>query len=180
MYPVDGLQENKDLLQKMLSGIHLEGRKGIARYWQCESNSIRSGKKMPHVQDSLSLQDGCIANIHRPTQGWTVREDILTLQSMLASSTVQPWVGRSRTTPFPMRRHTGSARGAFLSLLANWFPLYNSIQVTISRKDVGEPSLGWLLPSQESSTSWVKKCLRLWLTNLMDWPLYADHVDVKR
>ena len=102
MYPVDGLQENKDLLQKMLSGIHLEGRKGIARYWQCESNSIRSGKKMPHVQESLSLHSGCIAYIHRPTQGWTVREYILTLQSMLASSTVQPWVGRSRTTPFPV------------------------------------------------------------------------------
>ena len=47
-------------------------------------------------------------------------------------------------------------------------------------KGYGEPSLGWLLPSQESSTSWVKKCLRLWLTNLMGWPLYADHVDVKR
>ena len=32
-------------------------------------------------------------------------------------------------------------------------------------KGYGEPSLGWLLPSQETSTSWVKKCLRLWLTN---------------
>ena len=81
---------------------------------------------MSHVQDSLSLQSGCIAYLHRPTQGWTVGEYILTLQSKLASSTVQPWVGRSRTTPFPIRRHTGSARGAFLSLLANWFPLYTA------------------------------------------------------
>ena len=35
-----------------------------------------SEKKMPYVQDSFSLLDGCIAYIHRPTQGWTVREYI--------------------------------------------------------------------------------------------------------
>ena len=38
-------------------------------------------------------------------------------------------------------------------------------------KGYGEPSLDWLLPSQESSTSWVKKCLRLWLTNCSSLPL---------
>ena len=38
-------------------------------------------------------------------------------------------------------------------------------------KGYGEPSLGWLLPSQETSTSWVKKCLRLWLTNCSSLPL---------
>ena len=54
--------------------------------------------KMSYVQDSFSLQDGRIAYLHRPAQGWTVREYILALQSKLASPTVQPWVGRSRTT----------------------------------------------------------------------------------
>ena len=57
-----------------------------------------SEKKMSYVQDSFSLQDGRTAYLHRPTLGWTVREYILALQSKLASSTVQPWVGRSRTT----------------------------------------------------------------------------------
>ena len=57
-----------------------------------------SENKMFYVQDSFSLQDGRIAYLHRPTLGWTVREYILALQSKLASSTVQPWVGRSRTT----------------------------------------------------------------------------------
>ena len=32
--------------------------------------------------------------LHRPTQGWTVGEYILRCQSIHASSTVQPWVGR--------------------------------------------------------------------------------------
>ena len=32
--------------------------------------------------------------LHRPTQGWTVREYILRCKSIQASSTVQPWVGR--------------------------------------------------------------------------------------
>ena len=57
-----------------------------------------SEKKMSYVQDSFSLQGGRMAHLHRPTQGWTVREYILALQSKLASSTVQPWGGRSRTT----------------------------------------------------------------------------------
>ena len=57
-----------------------------------------SEKKMSYVQDSFSPQDGRIAYLHRPTLGWTVIEYILALQSKLASSTVQPWVGRSRTT----------------------------------------------------------------------------------
>ena len=61
-----------------------------------------SEKKMSYVQDSFSPQVGRIAYLHRPTQGWTVREYILALQSKFASSTVQPWVGRSRTTPFPV------------------------------------------------------------------------------
>ena len=53
-----------------------------------------SEKKMPYVEDSFSLRSGCITYIHRPTLGWTVREYILTLQSKLASPTVQPRVGR--------------------------------------------------------------------------------------
>ena len=54
------------------------------------------------------------------------------------------------------------------SLLAHQLAsLVHGIKVTISRKDIGGPSLNWLLPSQESSTSCMKKCSRLWLTNLM-------------
>ena len=30
--------------------------------------------------------------------------------------------------------------------------------------------MDWLLPSQESSASRMKKCLKLWLTNLMNGP----------
>ena len=77
---------------------------------------------MSYVQDPFSLQDRRIAYLHRPTQGWTVGEYILALQSKLASSTVQPWVGRSRTTPFPIRRHTGSIEGAFSPCSPIGFP----------------------------------------------------------
>lgn len=132
----------------MLSGIHLEGRKGIARYWQCESNSIRGGKKMSHVQDSLSLHSGCIAYLHRPALGWTVTDNT-----------------------FPGLNTHWKCRRSLPLLACQLVSLVHSIQVTISRKDIGEPSLDWLLPSQESSTSWVKKCLRLWLTNCSSLPL---------
>ena len=73
-----------------------------------------SEKKMSYVQDSFSPQVGRIAYLHRPTLGWTVREYILALQSKFASSTVQPWVGRSRTTYSLIWRHTGSAEGLYL------------------------------------------------------------------
>ena len=73
-----------------------------------------SENKMSYVQDSFSLQDGRIAYLHRPTLGWTVREYILALQSKFASSIVQPWVGRSRTTYSLIWRHTGSAEGLYL------------------------------------------------------------------
>ena len=39
--------------------------------------------------------------LHRPTLGWTVVEYILRCQSIHASSTVQPWVGRGRRTFSP-------------------------------------------------------------------------------
>ena len=29
------------------------------------------------------------------------------------------------------------------------------------------------------SASWMKKCLKLWLTNLMDMLIYANYIDVK-
>ena len=45
-----------------------------------------SEKKMPYVQDSFSLLDGCTAYIHRPTQGWTVREYILLCKVSLLHS----------------------------------------------------------------------------------------------
>ena len=51
--------------------------------------------------------------LHRPTQGWTVREYILRCKSIQASSTVQPWVGRWRRESSPSRRQTKSAPGAF-------------------------------------------------------------------
>ena len=94
---------------------------------------------------------------HRPALGWTVTDNT-----------------------FPDEKTYWKCQRSLPLLARQLVSLVHSIQVTISRKDVGEPSLDWLLPSQESSTSWVKKCLRLWLTNLMCWPLYADHVDVKR
>lgn len=40
--------------------------------------------------------------------------------------------------------------------------------------------MDWLLPSQDFSASWMKKCLKLWLTNLMSRLLYANYIDVKR
>ena len=94
---------------------------------------------------------------HRPALGWTVTDNT-----------------------FPGLKIYRKCQRSLPLLARQLASLVHGIQVTISRKDVGEPSLGWLLPSQESSASWVKKCLRLWLTNLMGWPLYADHVDVKR
>ena len=51
--------------------------------------------------------------LHRPTQGWTVREYILRCKSIQASSTVQPWVGRWRSESSPSRKQTKSAPGAF-------------------------------------------------------------------
>ena len=45
-----------------------------------------SEKKMPYVQDSFCLLDGCTAYIHRPTQGWTVREYILLCKVSLLHS----------------------------------------------------------------------------------------------
>ena len=80
-----------------LEAIFKEG-KGVLGIGHASPILFMSEKKMSYVQDSFSLQGGRIACLHRPTQGWTVREYILALQSKLASSTVQPWVGRSRTT----------------------------------------------------------------------------------
>ena len=87
-----------------------------------------------HAQDSFSLLGGCITFIHRPTQGWTVGEYILTWQSKLASSTVQPWVGRWRITSFLIWECTGSAEEAFISLFANWLPLYTCLDIIIDER----------------------------------------------
>ena len=103
---------------------------------------------MSYVQDSFGFQDGCIAHIHRPTQGWMVREYILPWQSKQASPTVQPWVGRWRITSLLIWRPTGSAEGAYISLRANWFPLYTD-SVLPSTKGYGSHPLNWLLPSQK-------------------------------
>lgn len=44
----------------------------------------------------------------------------------------------------------------------------------------GEPTLNSLLPSQEFSTSRMKKRLRLWLTKLISLLVYANYIDIKR
>ena len=85
---------------------------------------------------------------HRPALGWTVTDNT-----------------------FPGLNTHWKCRRSLPLLACQLVSLVHSIQVTISRKDIGEPSLDWLLPSQESSTSWVKKCLRLWLTNCSSLPL---------
>ena len=88
----------------------------------------------------------------------------ITLQSKQASSTVQPWVGRWRTNSFQIWIHAGSAEGAYISLLINCLP--RTAYRLPSAKGDGEPSLNWMLSPQGYSTSWMKKCLGLWLTNL--------------
>ena len=47
---------------------------------------LESEKKMPYVQDSFSLLGAGTAHIHRPTQGWTVREYILLCKVSLLHS----------------------------------------------------------------------------------------------
>ena len=115
-----------------------------------------SNPRLDGGRSKLTLQSQYIFS-DRPALGWTVTDNT-----------------------FPGLKIHWKCRRSLPLLARQLVSLVHSIQVTVSRKDVGEPSLDWLLPSQESSTSWMKKCLRLWLTNLMGWPLYADHVDVKR
>ena len=86
--------------------------------------------------------------IHRPALGWTVKNNLFA----------------------DLKTYRKCQRSLHL-LVRQLASLVRSIEVTISRKDIGEPSLDWLLPSQESSTSWMKKCLRLWLTNCSSLPL---------
>ena len=115
-----------------------------------------SNPRLDGGRSKLTLQSQHIFS-DRPALGWTVTDN--------SFSDLETYRKCQRSLPLLARQ---------------LFSLVHSIQVTVSRKDIGEPSLNWLLPSQESSTSWVKRCLRLWLTNLMGWPLYVDHVDVKR
>ena len=67
----------------------------VSRYFMCKPHSASRG--------------GYAVCLHRPTQGWTVGEYILTWQSKLASSTVQPWVGRWRRVSLPLWWQTGRA-----------------------------------------------------------------------
>ena len=97
-------------------------------------SQVRPSCHMSHAQDSFSLLGGCITFIHRPTQGWTVGEYILTWQSKQASSTVQPWVGRWRITSFLIWECAGSAEEAFISLFANWLPLYTCLDIIIGER----------------------------------------------
>ena len=97
-------------------------------------SQVRPSCHTSHAQDSFSLLGGCIAYVYRPTLGWTVGEYILTWQSKLASSTVQPWVGRWRITSFLIWEYTGSAEEAFISLFANWLPLYTCLDIFIDER----------------------------------------------
>ena len=98
-------------------------------------SQVRPSCHMSHARDSFSLLGGCIAYVYRPTQGWTVGEYILTWQSKLASSTVQPWVGRWRITSFLIWECTGSAEETFFSLFANWLPLYTCLDIIIGERN---------------------------------------------
>ena len=53
---------------------------------------------------------------------------------VLHTSTVRPWVGWSRTMPFPIWWHTGSIEGAFFSLFANRLPLYIASESTSAER----------------------------------------------
>ena len=97
-------------------------------------SQVRPSCHTSHVQDSFSLLGGCIAYVYRPTLGWTVGEYILHWQSKLASSTVQPWVGRWRITSFLIWKCAGSAEEAFISLFANWLPLYTCLDIIIGER----------------------------------------------
>ena len=97
-------------------------------------SQVRPSCHTSHARDSFSLLGGCIAYVYRPTLGWTVGEYILTWQSKLASSTVQPWVGRWRITPFLIWECAGSAEEAFISLFANWLPLYTCLDIIIDER----------------------------------------------
>ena len=51
--------------------------------------------------------------------------------------------------------------------------LVHSIVITIGERIWVLPFLNWLLSLRETSTSWMKKCQKLWLTNLMSLLIYA-------
>ena len=97
-------------------------------------SQVRPSCHTSHAQDSFCLFGGCIAYVYRPTLGWTVGEHILHWQSKLASSTVQPWVGRWRITSFLIWECAGSAEEAFISLFANWLPLYTCLDIIIDER----------------------------------------------
>ena len=59
-----------------LEAIFKEG-KGVLGFSKASPTLFVNENKMSYVQDSFSLQDGRMAHLHRPAQGWTVREDIL-------------------------------------------------------------------------------------------------------
>ena len=62
---------------------------------------------------------------------------------------------------------------------ARWQPGRGAVPKLPSAMGNGEPSLNWLLPSQEFSTPRMKKRLRLWLTKLMSLLVYANYIDIK-
>ena len=64
------------------------------------STVFASGKLISHLQASFCLQ-GAVGCMHSPSSPRLDGQRIyITLQSKLASSTVQPWVGRWRRAPF--------------------------------------------------------------------------------
>lgn len=91
----------------------------------CRRTVFTSEKKMPHVQVSFCFPGGHTVCLHRPTQGWTVGEYILLGKSILASSTVQPWVGRWRKPFSSSWRLAESAEVAFIFLFTNRHSLHS-------------------------------------------------------
>ena len=64
------------------------------------STVFASGRQISHLQASFCLQ-GWVGCMHSPSSPrLDGQRRYITLQSKLASSTVQPWVGRWRRAPF--------------------------------------------------------------------------------
>ena len=63
---------------------------------------------------------------------------------------------------------------------ARWLPGRSAVPKLPSAMGNGEPSLNCLLPSQEFSTSRMKKRLRSWLTKLISLLVYTNYyIDIK-
>ena len=106
----------------------------------------------------------CAISPDRPTQGWTVGEYILLCKvSKLHPPSSLGLDGDGQIlSRFEYMQEV--PQGAYISLFINCLPC-TAYRLSSAKGD-GEPSLNWMLSPQGYSTSWMKKCLGLWLTNL--------------